>query len=295
MIQPFAPRVNQNLFRPAYTETSAARPAARAPVGPHNSAAPLRPRRPSSLPVNTRFYGIRGRDGTGNAKMQFSYIAPNSVLGAARGAEKATRSFSSPVRRVRNAGCLRIHDAAPACIRFRGKLFSIGKILIILLSKKSIIIILAEKLFSKQSKTRVLWGVFGGFEIPRGFSFFVLQKRRKRRTQAAIRGFRKISGRPLPLPPCISRKIDFLHIAPDFEPFFGHFLSEESISVLCGEYLFFVRDFPSFACALSFSEAASRSKSFFRAALPLRLEKTFRRVYNLFIKAQGGILCPQKQ
>lgn len=193
------------------------------PSGTHNSAAPLRPRRPSALPVNTRFYGIRGRDGTGNAKMQFSYIAPNSALGAARGAEKTIRSFSSPVRRVRNAGCLRIHDAAPACIRFRGKLFSIGKILIILLSKKSIIIILAEKLFSKQSKTRVLWGVFGGFEIPRGFSFFVLQKRRKRRTRAAIRGFRKISGRPLPLPPCICRKIDFLHIAPDFEPFSGIF------------------------------------------------------------------------
>ena len=193
------------------------------PSGTHNSAAPHRPRRPSSLPVNTRFYGIRGRDGTGNAKMRFSYIAPNSALGAARGAEKATRSFSSPVRRVRDAGGLRIHDAAPACGRFRGKLFSIGKILIILLSKKSIIIILAEKLFSKQSKTRVLWDVFGGFEIPRGFSFFVLQKRRKRRTQAAIRGFRKISGRPLPLPPCISRKIDFLHIAPDFEPFSGIF------------------------------------------------------------------------
>lgn len=193
------------------------------PSGTHNSAAPLRPRRPSALPVNTRFYGIRGRDGTGNAKMQFSYIAPNSALGAARGAEKTIRSFSSPVRRVRNAGCLRIHDAAPACIRFRGKLFSIGKILIILLSKKSIIIILVEKLFSKQSKTRVLWGVFGGFEIPRGFSFFVLQKRRKRRTRAAIRGFRKISGRPLPLPPCICRKIDFLHIAPDFEPFSGIF------------------------------------------------------------------------
>lgn len=155
--------------------------------------------------------------------MQFSYIAPNSVLGAARGAEKTIRSFSSPVRKVRNAGGLRIHDAAPACIRFRGKLFSIGEILIILLSKKLIIIILAEKLFSKQSKTRVLWGVFGGFEIPRGFSFFVLRKRRKRRTQAAIRGFRKISGRPLPLPPCISRKIDFLHIAPDFEPFSGIF------------------------------------------------------------------------
>lgn len=189
------------------------------PSGTHNSAAPLRPRRPSSLPVNTRFYGIRGRDSTGNAKMQFSYIAPNSALGAARGAEKTIRSFSSPVRKVRDTGGLRIHDAAPACIRFRGKLFSIGKILIILLSKKSIIIILAEKLFSKQSKTRVLWGIFGGFEIPRGFSFFVLQKRRKRRTQAAIRGFRKISGRPLPLPPCISRKIDFLHIAPDFEPF----------------------------------------------------------------------------
>ncbi len=155
--------------------------------------------------------------------MQFSYIAPNSALGAARGAEKTIRSFSSPVRKVRDAGGLRIHDAAPACGRFRGKLFSIGKILIILLSKKSIIIILAEKLFSKQSKTRVLWGVFGGFEIPRGFSFFVLQKRRKRRAQAAIRGFRKISGRPLPLPPCISRKIDFLHIAPDFEPFSGIF------------------------------------------------------------------------
>lgn len=193
------------------------------PSGTHNSAAPLRPRRPSSLPVNTRFYGIRGRDGTGNAKMQFSYIAPNSALGAARGAEKTIHSLSSPVRRVRNAGGLRIHDAAPACIRFRGKLFSIGKILIILLSKKSIIIILAEKLFSKQSKTRVLWGVFGGFEIPRGFSFFVLRKRRKRRTWAAIRGFRKISGRPLPLPPCISQKIDFLHIAPDFEPFSGIF------------------------------------------------------------------------
>lgn len=193
------------------------------PSGTHNSAAPLRPRRPSSLPVNTRFYGIRGRDGTRNAKMQFSYIAPNSALGAARGAEKTIRSFSSPVRKVRDAGGLRIHDAAPACGRFRGKLFSIGKILIILLSKKSIIIILAEKLFSKQSKTRVLWGVFGGFEIPRGFSFFVLQKRRKRRAQAAIRGFRKISGRPLPLPPCISRKIDFLHIAPDFEPFSGIF------------------------------------------------------------------------
>lgn len=193
------------------------------PSGTHNSAAPLRPRRPSSLPVNTRFYGIRGRDGTGNTKTQFSYIAPNSALGAARGAEKTIRSFSSPVRRVRNAGCLRIHDAAPACIRFRGKLFSIGKILIILLSKKSIIIILAEKLFSKQSKTRVLWGVFGGFEIPRGFSFFVLQKRRERRTQAAIRGFRKISGRSLSLPPCISRKTDFLHIAPDFEPFSGIF------------------------------------------------------------------------
>lgn len=193
------------------------------PSGTHNSAAPLRPRRPSSLPVNTRFYGVRGRDSTGNAKMQFSYIAPNSALGAARGAEKATRSFSSPVRKVRDAGGLRIHDAAPACRRFWGKLFSIGKILIILLSKKSIIIILAEKLFSKQSKTRVLWDVFGGFEIPRGFSFFVLQKRRKRRTQAAIRGFRKISGRPLPLPPCISRKINFLHIAPDFEPFSGIF------------------------------------------------------------------------
>lgn len=193
------------------------------PSGTHNSAAPLRPRRPSSLPVNTRFYGIRGRDGTGNAKMQFSYIAPNSALGAARGAEKTIRSFFSPVRKVRDTGGLLIHDAAPACIRFRGKLFSIGKILIILLSKKSIIIILAEKLFSKQSKTRVLWGVFGGFEIPRGFSFFVLRKRRKRRTQAAIRGFRKISGRPLPLPPCISRKIDFLHIAPDFEPFSGIF------------------------------------------------------------------------
>ena len=193
------------------------------PSGTHNSAAPLRPRRPSSLPVNTRFYGILGRDGTRNAKMQFSYIAPNSALGAARGAEKTIRSFSSPVRKVRDAGGLRIHDAAPACGRFRGKLFSIGKILIILLSKKSIIIILAEKLFSKQSKTRVLWGVFGGFEIPRGFSFFVLRKRRKRRTQAAIRGFRKISGRPLPLPPCISRKIDFLHIAPDFEPFSGIF------------------------------------------------------------------------
>lgn len=193
------------------------------PSGTHNSAAPLRPRRPSALPVNTRFYGIRGRDGTGNAKMQFSYIAPNSALGAARGAEKTIRSFSSPVRKVRDAGGLRIRDAAPACIRFRGKLFSIGKILIILLSKKSIIIILAEKLFSKQSKTRVLWGVFGGFEIPRGFSFFVLQKRRKRRTRAAIRGFRKISGRPLPLPPCICRKIDFLHIAPDFEPFSGIF------------------------------------------------------------------------
>lgn len=170
-----------------------------------------------------RFYGICGRDGAGNTKMQFSYIAPNSALGAARGAEKATRSFSSPVRRVRDTGGLRIHDAAPACVRFRGKLFSIGKILIILLSKKSIIIILAEKLFSKQSKTRVLWGVFGGFEIPWGFSFFVLRKRRKRRTQAAIRGFRKISGCPLPLPPCISRKIDFLHIAPDFEPFSGIF------------------------------------------------------------------------
>lgn len=193
------------------------------PSGTHNSAAPLRPRRPSSLPVNTRFYGIRGRDSTGNAKIQFSYIAPNSALGAARGAEKTIRSFSSPVRKVRDTGGLRIHDAAPACIRFRGKLFSIGKILIILLSKKSIIIILAEKLFSKQSKTRVLWGVFGGFEIPRGFSFFVLQKRRKRRTQAATRGFRKISGRPLPLPPCISRKINFLHIAPDFEPFSGIF------------------------------------------------------------------------
>lgn len=223
MIQPFAPRVNQNLFRPAYTETSAARPAARAPVGHAQQRAPLRPRRPSSLPVNTRFYGIRGRDGTGNAKMRFSYIAPNSALGAARGAEKTIRSFSSPVRKVRDTGGLRIHDAAPACIRFRGKLFSIGRILIILLSKKSIIIILAEKLFSKQSKTRVLWGVFGGFEIPRGFSFFVLQKRRKRRTQAAIRGFRKISGRPLPLPPCISRKINFLHIAPDFESFSGIF------------------------------------------------------------------------
>lgn len=193
------------------------------PSGTHNSAAPLRPRRPSSLTVHMRFYGIRGRDGTGNAKMQFSYIAPNSALGAARGAEKTIRSFSSPVRKVRDTGGLHIHDAAPACIRFRGKLFSIGKILIILLSKKSIIIILAEKLFSKHSKTRVLWGVFGGFEIPRGFSFFVLQKRRKRRTQAAIRGFRKISGRPLPLPPCISRKIDFLHIAPDFEPFSGIF------------------------------------------------------------------------
>lgn len=193
------------------------------PSGTHNSAAPLRPRRPSALPVNTRFYGIRGRDGTGNAKMQFSYIAPNSALGAARGAEKTIRSFSSPVRKVRDAGGPRIHDAAPACGRFRGKLFSIGKILIILLSKKSIIIILAEKLFSKQSKTRVLWGVFGGFEIPRGFSFFVLRKRRKQRTQAAIRGFRKISGCPLPLPPCISRKIDFLHIAPDFEPFSGIF------------------------------------------------------------------------
>lgn len=193
------------------------------PSGTHNSAAPLRPRRPSSLPVNTRFYGIRGRDSTGNAKMQFSYIAPNSALGAARGAEKTIRSLSSPVRKVRDTGGLRIHDAAPACIRFRGKLFSIGKILIILLSKKSIIIILAEKLFSKQSKTRVLRGVFGGFEIPRGFSFFLLRKRRKRRTQAAIRGFRKISGRPLPLPPCISRKIDFLHIAPDFEPFSGIF------------------------------------------------------------------------
>lgn len=155
--------------------------------------------------------------------MQFSYIAPNSALGAARAAEKAIRSFSSSVRRVRDAGGLRIHDAAPACIRFRGKLFSIGNILIILLSKKSIIIILAEKLFSKQSKTRVLWGVFGGFEIPRGFSFFVLQKRRERRTQAAIRGFRKISGRSLSLPPCISRKTDFLHIAPDFEPFSGIF------------------------------------------------------------------------
>lgn len=174
-------------------------------------------------PVHMRFYGIRGRDGTGNTKTQFSYIAPNSALGAARGAEKTIRSFSSPVRRVRDAGGLRIHDAAPACVRFRGKLFSIGKILIILLSKKSIIIILAEKLFSKQSKTRVLWGVFGGFEIPRGFSFFVLRKRRKRRTQAAIRGFRKISGCPLPLPPCIGRKIDFLHIAPDFEPFSGIF------------------------------------------------------------------------
>lgn len=193
------------------------------PSGTHNSAAPLRPRRPSSLPVHMRFYGIRGRDGTGNAKMQFSYIAPNSALGAARGAEKTIRSFSSPVRKVRDTGGLRIHDAAPTCIRFRGKLFSIGKILIILLSKKSIIIILAEKLFSKQSKTRVLWGVFGGFEIPRGFSFFVLQKRRKRRIQAAIRGFRKISGRPLPLPLCISRKINFLHIAPDFEPFSGIF------------------------------------------------------------------------
>lgn len=193
------------------------------PSGTHNSAAPLRPRRPSALPVNTRFYGIRGRDGTGNAKMQFSYIAPNSALGAARGAEKTIRSFSSPVRKVRDAGGPRIHDAAPACGRFRGKLFSIGKILIILLSKKSIIIILSEKLFSKQSKTRVLWGVFGGFEIPRGFSFFVLRKRRKRRTQAAIRGFRKISGCPLPLPPCICRKIDFLHIAPDFEPFSGIF------------------------------------------------------------------------
>lgn len=223
MIQPFAPRVNQNLFRPAYTETSAARPAARAPVGHARQRAPLRPRRPSSLPVHMRFYGIRGRDSTGNAKMRFSYIAPNSALGAARGAEKTIRSFSSPVRKVRDAGGLRIHDAAPACGRFRGKLFSIGKILIILLSKKSIIIILAEKLFSKQSKTRVLWGVSGGFEIPRGFSFFVLQKRRKRRTQAAIRGFRKISGRPLPLPPCISRKIDFLHIAPDFEPLSGIF------------------------------------------------------------------------
>ncbi len=184
------------------------------PSGTHNSAAPLRPRRPSSLPVNTRFYGIRGRDSTGNAKMQFSYIAPNSALGAARGAEKTIRSFSSPVRKVRDTGGLRIHDAAPACIRFRGKLFSIGKILIILLSKKSIIIILAEKLFSKQSKTRVLWSVFGGFEIPRGFSFFVLRKRRKRRTQAAIRGFRKISGRPLPLPPCISRKTDSCILRP---------------------------------------------------------------------------------
>lgn len=193
------------------------------PSGTHNSAAPLRPRHPSSLPVNTRFYGIRGRDGTGNAKMQFSYIAPNSALGAAHGAEKTIRSFSSPVRKVRDTGGLRIHDAAPTCRRFRGKLFSIGKILIILLSKKSIIIILAEKLFSKQSKTRVLWGVFGGFEIPRGFSFFVLRKRRKRRTQAAIRGFRKISGCPLPLPPCICRKIDSLHIAPDFEPFSGIF------------------------------------------------------------------------
>lgn len=223
MIQPFAPRVNQNLFRPAHTETSAARPAARAPVGPHNSTAPLRPRRPSALPVYTRFYGIRGRDGTGNTKTQFSYIAPNSVLGAARGAEKAIHSFSSPVRSVRDAGGLHIHDAAPACVRFRGKLFSIGKILIILLSKKSIIIILAEKLFSKQPKTRVLRGVLGGFEIPWGFSFFVLRKRRKRRTQAAIRGFRKISGCPLPLPPCIGRKIDFLHIAPDFEPFSGIF------------------------------------------------------------------------
>lgn len=147
-------------------------------------------------------------------------IPPSAQHAAPR---KQSALSPHPCGKCGDTGGLRIHDAAPACIRFRGKLFSIGKILIILLSKKSIIIILAEKLFSKQSKTRVLRGVFGGFEIPRGFSFFLLRKRRKRRTQAAIRGFRKISGRPLPLPPCISRKIDFLHIAPDFEPFSGIF------------------------------------------------------------------------